>query len=92
MEHAQNQSKASHNEIHRRILEKSEHKEFGSVSMETIMDTTTRVFLGISLLGSIFSIVLGAVDSIRQIIDSLFLFIKKVLKMVFIDTDGYFKE
>ncbi len=60
--------------------------------METIMDTTTRVFLGISLLGSIFSIVLGAVDSIRQIIDSLFLFIKKVLKMVFIDTDGYFKE
>ncbi len=92
MEHAQNQSKASHNETHRRILEKSEYKEFGSVSMETIMDTTTRVFLGISLLGSIFSIVLGAVDSIRQIIDSLFLFIKKVLKMVFIDTDGYFKE
>lgn len=62
------------------------------MSMETIMDTTTRVFLAISLLGSIFSIVQGAVTSIRQIIDSLFLFIKNVLKWLFIDTDGYFKE
>ncbi len=70
----------------------SEQEEFGSVSMETIMDTTTRVFLGISLLGSIFSIVSGAVTDIRQIIDSLFMFIKKVLKSLFIDTDGYFTE
>ena len=62
------------------------------MSMETIMDTTTRVFLAISLLGSIFSIVQGAVASVRQIIDSLFLFIKNVLKMIFIDTDGFFKE
>ncbi len=92
MEHARNHPKASLNKPHMRIIKKSGYEESGSVSMETIMDTTTRVFLGISLMGSIFSIVLGAVDGIRQIVDSLFLFIKKVLKMVFIDTDGYFKE
>jgi hypothetical protein len=83
MEHARNPPKVSLN---------TDNMEFGSVSMETVMDTTTRVFLGISVLGLIFSMVLGAVTSIRQIIDSLFLFIKKVLKMLFIDTDGYFNE
>ncbi|KPQ43751.1 MAG: hypothetical protein MPEBLZ_01625 [Candidatus Methanoperedens nitroreducens] len=92
MEHALNHPSISLDKIHIIINEKSWQEEFGSVSMETIMDTTTRVFLAISLLGSIFSIVLGAVTSIRQIIDSLFLFIKNVLKWLFIDTDGYFKE
>lgn len=92
MEHALNHPSISLDKIHVITNKKSGQEEFGSVSMETIMDTTTRVFLAISLLGSIFSIVLGAVTSIRQIIDSLFLFIKNVLKWLFIDTDGYFKE
>jgi hypothetical protein len=92
MEHAQNHLLISHDKNHRLMRKQSEQEEFGSVSMETIMDTTTRVFLAISLLGTIFSIVLGAVTSIRQIIDSLFLFIKHVLKWLFIDTDSYFKE
>ncbi len=92
MEHALNHPSISHDKNHKPICKKSGQEEFGSVSMETIMDTTTRVFLAISLLGTIFSIVLGAVTSIRQIIDSLFLFIKHVLKWLFIDTDGYFKE
>ena len=92
MEHALNHPSISLDKIQIIINKKSGQEEFGSVSMETIMDTTTRVFLAISLLGSIFSIVLGAVTSIRQIIDSLFLFIKNVLKWLFIDTDGYFKE
>lgn len=92
MEHALNHPSISLDKIHIIINKKSGQEEFGSVSMETIMDTTTRVFLAISLLGSIFSIVLGAVTSIRQIIDSLFLFIKNVLKWLFIDTDGFFKE
>ncbi len=92
MEHAQNHPVISHNNIHKLMMNKSEQEEFGSVSMETIMDPTTRVFLGISLLGSIFSIIQGAVTSIRQIIDSLFLFIKHVLKWLLIDPDGYFKE
>ncbi len=92
MEHALNHPSISHDKIHIIISKKSGQEEFGSVSMETIMDTTTRVFLAISLLGSIFSIVQGAVTSIRQIIDSLFLFIKNVLKWLFIDTDGFFKE
>ncbi len=92
MEHALNHPSISHNKNHKPICKKSGQEDFGSVSMETIMDTTTRVFLAISLLGSIFSIVQGAVTSVRQIIDSLFLFIKNVLKMIFIDTDGFFKE
>jgi hypothetical protein len=92
MEHAPNHPSISHNKNHKPICKKSGQEDFGSVSMETIMDTTTRVFLAISLLGSIFSIVQGAVTSVRQIIDSLFLFIKNVLKMIFIDTDGFFKE
>ena len=92
MEHALNHPSISHDKNHKPICKKSGQEDFGSVSMETIMDTTTRVFLAISLLGSIFSIVQGAVTSVRQIIDSLFLFIKNVLKMIFIDTDGFFKE
>jgi len=74
------------------ISKKSGQEEFGSGVYGNDYGYYNKVFLAISLLGSIFSIVQGAVTSIRQIIDSLFLFIKNVLKWLFIDTDGYFKE
>ncbi|MGB8217403.1 MAG: hypothetical protein WCE94_08885 [Candidatus Methanoperedens sp.] len=66
-------------------------KECGSVSMESVMDTVTRVFLGISLLGMTFSIMSGTVSNIHQIVDALFMFIRGSLSFIPGINDIYFK-
>jgi hypothetical protein len=38
--------------------------EFGSVSMETIMDTTTRVFSSVAVLGAVFGLLLNTYKGI----------------------------
>ncbi|WAM22536.1 MAG: hypothetical protein OI715_00145 (plasmid) [Candidatus Methanoperedens sp.] len=66
-------------------------KECGSVSMESVMDTVTRVFLGISLLGMTFSIMSGTVSNIQQIVNALFVFIRGALSFIPGINDIYFK-
>ncbi len=74
------------------IEEKVRIKECGSVSMESVMDTVARVFLGISLLGSTFSILSGTVTNIRQIVDGLFTFIRGALSFIPGMGETYFVE
>jgi hypothetical protein len=71
--------------------ETSRIKECGSVSMESVVDTITRVFLGISLLGMTFSILSGTVNNVRQIVDALFVFIRGSLSFIPGINDIYFK-
>ncbi len=75
-----------------RVIEEKERiKECGSVSMESVMDTVSRVFLGISLLGLTFSILSGTVTNIRNIIDALFIFIRGSLWFIPGINEIYFK-
>lgn len=66
-------------------------KECGSVSMESVVDTVTRVFLGISLLGMTFSIMSGTVFNIREIVKALFKFIRGSLSFIPGIDEIYFK-
>ncbi len=66
-------------------------KECGSVSMESVMDTVTRVFLGISLLGMTFSLLSGTVFNIQQIVNALFVFIRGSLSFIPGINEIYFK-
>lgn len=66
-------------------------KECGSVSMESVVDTVTRVFLGISLLGMTYSIMSGTVSNIQQIVNALFVFIRGSLSFIPGINDIYFK-
>lgn len=66
-------------------------KECGSVSMESVVDTVTRVFLGISLLGMTFSIMSGTVYNIQQIVNALFKFIRGSLSFIPGIDEIYFK-
>jgi len=45
--------------------------EFGSVSMESIMDTTTRVFSSVAVLGAVFGLLLDTYKGIGANISSL---------------------
>jgi hypothetical protein len=66
-------------------------KECGSVSMESVVDTVTRVFLGISLLGMTYSIMSGTVYNIQEIVNALFVFIRGSLSFIPGINDIYFK-
>ncbi len=66
-------------------------KECGSVSMESVVDTVTRVFLGISLLGMTYSIMSGTVSNIQLIVNALFVFIRGSLSFIPGINDIYFK-
>ena len=65
--------------------------EHGSVSMESVMDTVARVFLGISLLGMTFTILSGTVANIHQIINALFTFIRDSLWFIPGIKESYFR-
>ncbi len=67
-------------------------EEFGSVSMEAVMDTVSRVYLGISLLGLTFAIMQGLATNVRQIIDGLYTFIKGALWFIPGMGQTYFNE
>jgi hypothetical protein len=45
--------------------------DFGSVSMETVMDTTTRVFASVTVLGTVFGLLLNTYKGIDANILSL---------------------
>ncbi|WAM22538.1 MAG: hypothetical protein OI715_00155 (plasmid) [Candidatus Methanoperedens sp.] len=45
--------------------------DFGSVSMETVMDTTTRVFASVTVLGTVFGLLLNTYKGIGANILSL---------------------
>jgi len=45
--------------------------DFGSVSMETVMDTTTRVFASVTVLGTVFELLLNTYKGIGANILSL---------------------
>ncbi len=45
--------------------------EFGSVSMETIMDTTTRVFSSVAVLGAVFGLLLNTYKGIGSNMSTL---------------------
>ncbi len=64
------------------VFSGASEKDFGSVSLEAVMDTVSRVYLGITLLGISFAILEGIANSVRQIIDGLFTFIKGALGFI----------
>ncbi len=67
-------------------------EDFGSVSMEAVMDTVSRVYLGITLLGLTFAILQGLATDVRQIIDGLFTFIRGALWFIPGMGQTYFSE